>query len=102
MFHVGQRVKCIDDAFTPERFIQMVELGMQAPVKGQVYTIRKAWFEEGEYGLLLTEIINPKHHFSKGLLEPGFYGYRFRTLLPGEMKIQEALEEMACLMKGSQ
>lgn len=52
MFHVGQKVVCIADAFS------LGFLGEVFPVKGAVYTIRDIVTDGDGAGLRLEEIVN--------------------------------------------
>ena len=68
MFSKGQKVVCINDDFPPEAAVLFAEL----PKKDQVYTVRGMYIgrgsyyrhesgkKDGEIGLLLEEILNPR------------------------------------------
>jgi hypothetical protein len=87
----GQRVVCIDDAFSD--FVRAIYA--QLPVKGKTYTVREVFLgrerivkggESATVGLLLHELVNPPDPFHAGKEELGFSSERFAPLeeLPPE------------------
>lgn len=76
MWHIGQRVVCIDDVFD-ERFVRIAD-GL--PIKGMVYTIRTIREIDGEIGFLLHEIKNKEFQFLNAYGEQGFLSKRFKPL----------------------
>lgn len=77
MFHVGQKVVCIETWVRREGYGDEV-----GPVAGKVYTIRALLDEDvwGDLGLHLEEIVNPVRNYFGGPLEPGFARRRFRPV----------------------
>jgi hypothetical protein len=55
-FHVGQMVVCIDD----EGLHRPDPRAPNSPHQGCVYTIREIGVWNGEVGLLLEEVVNPR------------------------------------------
>ena len=91
----GQRVVCIDDAFSD--FVRAIYA--QLPVKGRTYTIREVFLgrerivkggDSATVGLLLRELVNPPDPFHAGREELGFSSERFAPL--EELPPQEAGE----------
>ncbi len=94
MFSKGQKVVCINDDFPPEAAVLFAEL----PKKDQVYTVRGMYIgrgsyyrhesgkKDGEIGLLLEEILNPRDPGLKTGLngELGFNSERFAPLETNE------------------
>lgn len=90
MFVKGQKVVCINDEFPP----QALELYGQLPKKGSVYTVRSVFIgrgnytraesgqREGEIGILLEELSNPRDPALKQGMsgELGFNSERFAPL----------------------
>ncbi|MCE2827529.1 MAG: hypothetical protein LW626_10655 [Verrucomicrobium sp.] len=90
MFSKGQKVVCINDDFPPEAAVLFAEL----PRKDRVYTVRGMYIgrgnyyrhesgkKDGEIGLLLEEILNPRDPALKTGLngELGFNSERFAPL----------------------
>lgn len=87
MFSKGQKVVCINDEFPPMARLLFVNL----PRKDSVYTVRAVYIgrgnytragsgkKEGEIGVLLEEIVNPRDPALKNGLdgELGFNSERF-------------------------
>lgn len=82
MFHVGQKVVCVDD--TGDR----VGRTETFPVKGVVYTIRAC----GQYGVHLEEIINQPQQYIQDYGEVFFKARRFRPLIERKTDIGFAHE----------
>jgi hypothetical protein len=90
MFSKGQKVVCINDDFPP----QALELFEQLPRKDAVYTVRAVYVgrgsyskaesgrRDGEIGVLLEELVNPRDPALKQGLngELGFNSERFAPL----------------------
>jgi hypothetical protein len=90
MFVKGQKVVCINDEFSP----LALELFSQLPKKGRIYTVRAVYVgrgnltregsgqQDGEIGLLLEELVNPRDPALKTGLngELGFNSERFAPL----------------------
>lgn len=90
MFSKGQKVVCINDDFPPEAAVLFAEL----PKKDQAYTVRGMYIgrgsyyrhesgkKDGEIGLLLEEVLNPRDPALKTGLngELGFNSERFAPL----------------------
>ena len=87
MFHIGQRIICVDDRFVGENRVfdpTFTARCPNLPVKGRVYTVRGfvvpyAWYPDMP-GLLLEEIINPLCPYFEGTFEPSFFPSHFRPL----------------------
>lgn len=75
IFFVGMRVICVDDGGWREP-----NNLLNKPVRRSVYTIRHVGINrEGEIGIMLHELVNPKGRTRWGnISEPGFYARRFR------------------------
>jgi hypothetical protein len=87
MFHIGQRVICVDDKFVGENRVfdpTFTSRCPNLPVRGNVYTIRAFVVPYAGYpgtpGILLEEIINPPCPYSEGTFEPSFFPSHFRPL----------------------
>ena len=94
MFVKGQKVVCVNDQFPAPA----LKLYSQLPKKDSVYTIRSVYIGrgnytraksgqmEGEIGLLLEELINPRDPSLKANLtgELGFNSERFAPLVQEE------------------
>ena len=87
MFHIGQRVLCVDDRFVGENCVfdpTFRERCPSLPVKGRIYTVRGFVVPYAEYaatpGILLEEIINPPCSYVEGTFEPSFFPSHFRPL----------------------
>lgn len=87
----GQKVICVNDAFSPT----VRALYKQLPVKDTIYTVREVFLgrekivkggDSATVGLLLEELVNPKDPFHQGEQELGFSSERFAPLneLPDE------------------
>lgn len=90
MFSKGQKVVCINDEFPP----LAREIYAQLPRKDSVYTVRAVFIgrgnltqagsgkQDGEIGLLLEELVNPRDPALKSGLngELGFNSERFAPL----------------------
>ena len=97
MFKVGQCVVCVDDEKRDSDDRDQM-LFPQWIVKGQVYTIRDIYADDGGVGLRLEEIINPLHpllYDSVGRVfvneEPDFDGIRFRPVNEARLEVFRAL-----------
>ncbi len=94
MFVKGQKVVCINDDFPPEARKLFVDF----PKKGSIYTVRAMYIgrgsyyrhesgqKDGEIGLLLEEVLNPRDPSLKQGLngELGFNSERFAPLQADE------------------
>jgi hypothetical protein len=87
MFHIGQRVLCIDDRFVGENGVfdpTFAECFPNLPVKGCIYTVRGFIVPYAGYsgtpGVLLEEIINPLCPYFEGTFEPSFLPSRFQPV----------------------
>jgi hypothetical protein len=94
MFVKGQKVVCINDEFPPEARKLFVDF----PKKGSIYTVRAMYIGRGSYyrhtsgqmdgeiGLLLEEVLNPRDpSLRQGLNgELGFNSERFAPLQADE------------------
>lgn len=80
-FKVGQRVVFVDE-FKMRLCPIEKALGVIMPIKNKVYTIREIDFVDGDFGLRLIEIINPKlrYDYGKDYGEICFSASRFRPL----------------------
>ncbi len=81
----GERVVCINDAFTD--FVRAIYRHL--PEKGRTYTIREVFLgrerivkggDSATVGLLLHELVNPPDPFHAGKEELGFSSERFAPL----------------------
>jgi hypothetical protein len=95
---IGQKVVCVNDtAFIPRR-------GEKCPKKDVVYTIREIHTppERKRVYLLLAEIVNDKHKYSRyfegNKIEAGFSETRFRPLVDKKTDIS-SLEELLVTKK---
>ncbi len=87
MFHIGQRVVCLDDRFVGENRVfdpTFITRCPNLPVKGHVYTVRGfvvpyAWYP-ATLGILLEEIVNPPCPYFEGTFEPSFFPSHFRPI----------------------
>jgi hypothetical protein len=87
MFHIGQRVICVDDKFVGENGVfdrTFTERCPHLPLKGRIYTVRAFSVPYAGYpgtpGMLLKEIINPPCPYVEGRFEPSFFPSHFRPL----------------------
>jgi hypothetical protein len=87
MFHIGQRVVCIDDRFPGENGVfdpTFAERCPNLPVRGLIYTVRDFVVPYAGYpgtqGMLLEEIINPPCPYFEGTFEPSFFPSHFRPV----------------------
>ena len=85
MFHIGQRVICVDDRFVGENRVfdpTFTERCPNVPVKDHIYTVRDFVVPYAGYpgtpGILLEEIINPPCPYFEGTFEPSFFPLHFR------------------------
>ena len=74
MFHVGQRVVCVNDAG-----LRIACDLKHMPVAGLIYTIREFKDVDGP-GFLLEEIVNDLFQYSYGMDEPYFCATRFHPV----------------------
>ncbi len=100
MFSKGQKVVCINDDFPPEAAVLFAEL----PKKDQVYTVRGMYIgrgsyyrhesgkKDGEIGLLLEEILNPRDPGLKTGLN-GELGFNSERFTPLETNVEGATAE---------
>lgn len=91
MFHVGQKVVCVDDCWGTEdsRWCRMTP---NRPVLRCVYTIRLVeMFPDGMAGFLLCELRNPEGAFYEGFSEPQFGARRFRPVKTTNIEIFTAM-----------
>jgi len=89
---VGSLVECINDVFLHPRAKTIIP---NRPVKGLHYFIREIVdTRNGEIGLLLEEIENPK---PLNGLEPTFKIGRFKEIEGLDTAIEELLEEVICV-----
>ena len=79
MFHIGQRIICVDDRFVGENRVFDRTFTVRCPnlpVKSRVYTVRGFVVPYVGYpgmpGILLEEIINPPCPYFEGTFEPSF------------------------------
>ena len=80
MFHVGQRVVCIDDiGCAPGSEFPYI------PIKGSIYTVRGFVSPHVGYertpGMLLEEVVNAPWEYNEGVVEPSFHPYHFRPVV---------------------
>lgn len=63
-------------------------------VKGKIYTVRDILYVDGDYGVMLDEIVNDLAEYREGVLEPAYTIDRFRELdTPTEISIEEFLTQ---------
>lgn len=97
MFAKGQKVVCVNDEFPP-----LASLFFKAlPVKDAVYTVRATYIgrgnytraesgrKDGEIGVLLEEIINPRDPALKAGLN-GELGFNSERFAPLQSDVEEA------------
>jgi len=103
VFAKGQKVVCIDDEFPPMARLLFTHL----PKKDSVYTVRATYIgrgsytqtesgkKDGEIGVLLEELVNPRDpSLKRGLNgELGFNSERFAPLQTNEDEQTEAWSE---------
>lgn len=76
MWHIGQKVVCVDDAFHPLQGLYLRNL----PARGQIYTVRGA---KRNGALVVEELVNPPipRRLADGRViqeEPHWHRLRFR------------------------
>jgi hypothetical protein len=98
MFHIGQRVICVDDRFVGENRVfdpTFTERCPNVPVKGHIYTVRDFVVPYAGYpgtpGILLQEIINPPCPYLEGTFEPSFFPLHFRPQRKTEISVFTAM-----------
>jgi hypothetical protein len=101
MFVKGQKVVCINDVFPPG----VLKLYTQLPRKDCVYTVRAVYVgrgnllqagsgqQDGEIGVLLEEVVNPRDPALKQGLH-GELGFNSERFAPLETDTEENTEEM--------
>jgi hypothetical protein len=103
VFAKGQKVVCVNDEFPPMAY----QLFQQLPKKDSVYTIRAVYIgrgnytkaesgkRDGEIGVLLEELVNPKDPSLRDGLngELGFNSERFAPLQTDEDELVEPLSQ---------
>jgi hypothetical protein len=77
MFHVGQRVCCVDDANQP------IERGDTPVILGEVYTVRECYDCFGSEGIRVLEIFN-RH-------DRGYHRWRFQPYQQTDISIFTAM-----------
>lgn len=80
MFHVGQKVVCVDDDFFSTEMCEPLHL----PIKDHVYTIRDVVSNDRFSWYRLVEIVNapsPTDLKGFGKVEPAFMPSHFRPVL---------------------
>ncbi|MBL9173569.1 MAG: hypothetical protein JNL10_08550 [Verrucomicrobiales bacterium] len=97
MFAKGQKVVCINDEFPPMALLMFKAL----PVKDVVYTVRAIYIgrgnytrkdsgkKDGEIGVLLEEIVNPRDPSLKSGLN-GELGFNSERFAPLESDVEDA------------
>lgn len=65
-FKIGQRVRCVAEFTAPRKLKEM------KPIVGMVYRVRETLTQDGETGIYLEEIVNPKRKYRGGYNEPAF------------------------------
>lgn len=75
MWHIGQRVVCVDDSNWDDSKVNR-------PIKGIVYTIRsiESFELENVFAFLLNEVINQPEQYRNGYSEKFFKEHRFRPI----------------------
>lgn len=87
MFHVGQKVVCVDDKNWRARFFME-----KLPIQGEVYTIRGFFEALDGLRIWLEEIKNEKHHYADhGFMESPFLLRRFRPVHKTDISIFTAM-----------
>jgi hypothetical protein len=88
MFHIGQRVVCLDGRFPGENGVcdpTFAERCPNLPVKGRIYTVRGFVVPYAGYAgtpaMSLEEVINPPSHYLEGTFEPSFFPSHFRRAI---------------------
>lgn len=86
MWHIGQRVVCVDDKGFNEK-------GLIYPIKGKVYTIREVkYYPDGDfYSFRLEEIVNQPKEYKQGYGEKAFREFRFKPLDEKRLDIFRAM-----------
>ncbi len=90
MFHIGQRIICVDDRFVGENRVFDRTFTVRCPnlpVKSRVYTVRGFTVPyvgyPGRPGILLEEIINPPCPYFEGTVRavifPGAFSANHRS-----------------------
>jgi hypothetical protein len=88
-FQAGQRVVCINDAFSPCRYWRAAVSAF--PKLHGIYTIRHMREAHGLLGLCFSEIVSPPAEFSEGFVEPAFNSKNFRPVKPTSIVVFEQL-----------
>jgi hypothetical protein len=84
MFHVGQKVVCVDE-------FDFIEPDEVPPVKGHVYTIR-GMTDKGEgLFIVLEEIVNLPRQYDEGFAEAEFDAECFRPVRTTSIEIFERM-----------
>lgn len=73
-FKIGQKVMCIQTFNVKRRYME------KYPMKSRIYTIRGFVNHNGQIGILLEEIVNPKYQYVNGYAEAAFAIQNFRSL----------------------
>jgi hypothetical protein len=84
-FHVGQRVVCINDVFSPCPYWRAAVSAF--PRLCGVYTIRHMREAHGLLGLCFDEIVSLPREFAEGFVEPAFNSKNFRPVKPTSIAI---------------
>lgn len=87
MFHVGQKVVCIN-ADINNANARPIDLATWQLVKGKVYTIRALLNEPTTGPTLLVEEIPDRDPYGTGLFEAGYFRWRFRPLVERKTSIE--------------
>ncbi|WMT88255.1 hypothetical protein NO932_06500 [Pelagibacterium sp. 26DY04] len=72
----GVKCVCINGSWPPNSWYGWEFL----PREGETYTIRETLEIDGQAGLRLVEIENPRADYAWGFIEPAFAAVRFRPL----------------------
>lgn len=95
MFHVGQKVVCINDgpsSFTPNA----VWRDGEKIVKGIIYTVRRSHFFEGIPCLWLNEVTRSNAARTRWGDDVGYGQWRFRPLIERKTDIGFAILKKIC------
>ena len=87
-FHVGQKVVCVDDIFSPSWL-----MAPNLPKRGHLYTIRECLIHDFPADgptpcILLNEVRNDRRRWASGrVYEPPFWTERFRPVVERKTSI---------------
>lgn len=73
-FRIGQRIVCVAEFTAPRKYKEI------KPVVDMTYTVRGFLTEDGQTGIYLEEIVNPKYKYKGGYREAAYGMENFRAV----------------------